>query len=170
MWCLISEPGHENIFSYRIFTNLERSLCFHIIQLKWSAPECGVYHLNGHFSWWLCVGPVVPALMWVWFIVHSKPWVGQRPGEMEGTSTTGAFPSLMTVKRKGDTSKHSSSPRLFQHPPALHCITLPAHIQEQTPVTPLLMIYAPAFLVQICASGLRMKWNLRGLDRCVGWQ
>lgn len=59
---------------------------------------------------WSCV----PALTWVWFIIQSKPWVGQRPGEMEGTSTTGAFLSLVTVKRKGDMSKHFSSPR-FQH-------------------------------------------------------
>lgn len=114
---------------------------------------------------WSCV----PALMWVWFIIHSKPWVGQRPGGMEGTSTTGAFPSLVTVKRKGDTSKHSSSSSFSPHQPALHCITFPAHIQEQTPVTPLLMSsYSRLwwykhwpFLVQICAFCMWILFGLR---------
>lgn len=46
-------------------------------------------------------------LTWVWFIVLLKPWVGQRPGGTEDTSTGAS--SLMTVKRRRDLSKHLSS-------------------------------------------------------------
>lgn len=82
---------------------------------KWSALKYGLMETVISASQlmpvsWSCL----PALMWVWFIVQFKPWIDQRPDEMEGTSTAGAFLFLMTVKRKGDMSKHFSGP-LFQH-------------------------------------------------------
>lgn len=143
---------------------------------------------------WSCV----PALTWVWFIIQFKPWIDQRPGEMEGTSTTGAFLCLVTVKRKGDMSKHFSSP-LSQHhqrctASLLHHTALPPDTGK-TPVTPLLMsrlflslmIYSLALFfffsaaVQICAGHIKTlclhvkplfcctTWTLLGLDRYVGW-
>ena len=98
-------------------TLIVTSVSCHLVEMI--SPEMWLC-VNGHFSGWLCVGSVSPVLTWVWFIIPSKPWVGQRPGEMEGTSTTGAFLTLVTVKRKGYTSKHFSRPRFFF---IQHCIT-----------------------------------------------
>lgn len=162
-------------------TLIVTSVSCHLVEMI--SPEMWLC-VNGHFSGWLCVGSVSPVLTWVWFIIPSKPWVGQRPGEMEGTSTTGAFLTLVTVKRKGYTSKHFSRPRFFF---IQHCITFffffSPHIQEETPVTPplmsrlfpSLMIYSLVFFSTDLRAPhvnpfLFRSAHLLGLDRYVGWE
>lgn len=96
---------------------------------------------------------------------------------MEGTSTTGAFLTLVTVKRKGYTSKHFSRPSFFS---VLHHFFSP-HIQEETPATPplmsrlfpSLMIYSLVFfgtdLRALHANPFLFRSaDLLGLDRYVG--
>lgn len=85
--------------------------------------------VTGPFSCCRCVY----WLTWVWFIVLLKPWVGQRPGGTEGTST-GTSPSLMTVKRRRDLSKHLSSLASLLYLYFKLCITAPAKTGKD-PVT-----------------------------------
>lgn len=69
-------------------------------------------------------------LTWVWFIVLLKPWVGQRPGGTEDTSTGASF--LMTVKRRRDLSKHLSSLASLLYLCFKLCITAPAQTGKDT--------------------------------------